>query len=120
MASILRCSRGAPASISLVRCFDGVGAGHGIDGVGDAGFVGDDLLRAQSQQRGLLGGQRQGFVEGVGVQRLAAAQHGGQRLDGDAHDVVFRLLRGERGAGGLSVKAQHHATAGLARRSGRA
>jgi len=27
--------------------FDEVGAAEGIDGVGDAGFVGDDLLRAQ-------------------------------------------------------------------------
>ena len=27
--------------------FDRVGAGHGIDGIGNAGFIGDDLLCAQ-------------------------------------------------------------------------
>ena len=87
--------------------FDGVGAGDGIDGVRDAGFVRDDLLRAQSEQRGLFGGKRERFVESVGVQRLAAAEHGGEALQGDADDIVFGLLRGERRAGGLRVEAQH-------------
>src|SRR4029077_1055129 len=73
---------------------DGVGAGHGVDGVGDACFMGDDLLGAQGDERGVLGGKREGFIEGVCVQRLAAAEYGGERLNGDADDVVFRLLRG--------------------------
>ena len=86
----------------------------------DAGFVGDDLLRAQSDQRGVFGGQRQGFVQGIGVQRLAAAEHGGERLNGDAHDIVFGLLRGEGGAGGLRVKAQQQRARVFARESDRA
>ena len=53
----------------------------------------------------MLGGQRQRFVHAVGVQRLRAAQHGGQRLEGHAHDVVLRLLGGERDAGRLGVEA---------------
>ena len=48
--------------------FDGVRSRHGIDGIRHAGFVGDDLLRAQREQRGLLGGQRERFVERVRVQ----------------------------------------------------
>ena len=36
--------------------FDEVGAGKGIDGLGDAGFVGDDLLGAEGDARGLFGG----------------------------------------------------------------
>ena len=42
------------------------------------------------------------------MQRLHAAHHAGQRLDRDAHDVIDRLLRGERDARGLRVRAQHH------------
>jgi hypothetical protein len=48
--------------------------------VGDAALVGDDLLRAQRDPCRLLGGQRVGLVEAVGVQRLGAAEHRGQRL----------------------------------------
>ena len=69
--------------------FDGVGAADRVHGVGDAGFVGDDLLRAQGEQRGVLGGKGERFVERIRVQGLAAAEHGGQRLNGYAHDVVF-------------------------------
>ena len=68
--------------------------------------MGDDLLRAKRDQRSVLGWQRQCFVERIGVQRLAAAQNRGQRLNRHAHDVVFRLLRGKRRAGCLRVKAQ--------------
>ncbi len=46
------------------------------------------------------------------MQRLRAAEHGGQRLERGAHDVVLRLLRGERRAAGLRVEAQHPAPAG--------
>ena len=53
-----------------------------------------------------LGRQRQRFVAAVAVQRLRAAEHRGQRLQRDAHDVVVGLLRGQRAAGGLRVKAQ--------------
>ena len=49
--------------------------------------------------------QRQRLVMGVGVQRLRAAQHPRQRLDRRARDVVERLLRRQRHAGGLRVEA---------------
>ena len=86
----------------------------------DAGFVGDDLLRAQRDQRGVFGGQRESFVERIGVQRLAAAEHRGQRLNRYAHDIVFGLLRGERRAGGLRVEAQQQRARIVARRNARA
>ena len=40
------------------------------------------------------------------MQRLRAAEHGGERLNRDPHDVVQRLLRGQRGAAGLGVEPQ--------------
>ena len=86
--------------------FDGVRACDGIDGVGHAGLVGDDLLRAQGDERGVFGGESERFVERIGVQRLAAAENGGESLDRHADDIIFRLLGGERRTGGLRVEAQ--------------
>jgi hypothetical protein len=70
------------------------------------GSLSDDLLRAQREARRVLGRQAERLVEGVGVQRLRAAHHRGQRLDRHPHDVVVRLLRGQGRAGGLGVEAQ--------------
>ena len=84
---------------------DEVGAAQRIDRVGNAGFIREDLLRAQRDARRVLGGKREGFVKAIRVQRLRAAEDRRKRLDGDARDVVLRLLRGERNAGGLGVKA---------------
>ena len=53
----------------------------------------------------VLGRQRQRLVERVGVQRLRAAEHGGERLERRAHDVHLGLLGGQRHAGGLGVEA---------------
>ena len=65
----------------------------------------------RSASFGALGGRkRERFVLAVGVQRLRSAEYCGQGLQGHAHDVVFGLLRGERRAAGLRVKAQHQAT----------
>src|SRR6266481_3999592 len=47
--------------------FDEVGAPKRIDSIGHAGFMGDDLLRAEGDGRGEFGGQRPGFVERIGV-----------------------------------------------------
>ena len=74
--------------------FDVIGSGEWINGLRRARFVGDDLLGAQGDSGRLLCGQGQSFVERVGVQRLASAQHSGQCLDRGTHDVVFRLLGG--------------------------
>src|SRR5207244_9828712 len=49
---------------------------------------------------------RECFVVPVRVQRLRAAERRGERLDGDAHDVVQRLLGRERHPAGLGVKAE--------------
>ena len=85
---------------------DEVRAAERIDDAGDAALVGDHLLRPQRQRRRLLGRQRQRLVERVGVQRVGAAEHRRQRLQGGADDVVVRLLRRQRDAGGLGVEAQ--------------
>jgi hypothetical protein len=73
-------------------------------------LVREDLLRAERQLGRLLGGERERLVVAVGVQRLRAAEYGGERLRRHAHHVVQRLLRGERRAARLRVEAQ---TAGL-------
>ena len=82
-----------------------VGAGERVHGVGGARLVREDLLGAQRDARGALGGQRQRLVEAVGVQRLGAAAHRGEALQRHAHDVVLRLLGGQRHAAGLGVEA---------------
>ena len=49
-------------------------AGQGIDGVGDARLVADDLLGPQGDLGRPLGGEAEGLVEAVGVQALGAAR----------------------------------------------
>src|SRR5260370_2678133 len=83
-----------------------VGGGCGVIGVGDGGFMGDDLMGAQGDERGVFRGTRESFIKGVGVQGLAAAENGSERLNSDADDVVLRLLRGKGGAGSLHMEAQ--------------
>ena len=46
---------------------------HRVHRVGNAGLVRQDLLGPERQGRALLRRQREGFVVGVGVQRLGAA-----------------------------------------------
>ena len=98
----------ARASISLGQRLDRVGAAERIDDVGDAASRAPRIccVRSASARR-RLGRQRQRLVVAVGVQRLRAAQHRGQRLHRRAHDVVQRLLRRQRRARGLRVEAQH-------------
>ena len=119
-ASIRSSSADASASIALVRSSIVYDAADRVDGVRDAAFVQQDLLRAQRHGGALLGRQRERFVLAVAVQRLRAAEHGRQRLQRHAHDVVVGLLRGQRAAGGLRVEAQLLRRAGWWRRSGRA
>ena len=54
------------------------------------------------------------------MQRLRAAEHGGERLDRGAHDVVHRLLRGERHARPSACGTAGAAPRASSRRSGRA
>ena len=100
---------GAGSGLDLIRqMLDGIGAADGVHRIGDSALVGQDLLGAQSEASGILHGQRQGFVKCVGVQRLTSAQHRCERLDRHAHDIILRLLRRKRRAGGLCMEAQHH------------
>ena len=66
----------------------------------------DDLLRAQRNRRRKLGRQGPSFIQRIRVQRLRAAEHCRERLQRRAHNVVIRLLRRERTARGLRMKAQ--------------
>src|SRR6185437_11071990 len=93
--------------------FDEVAAAQRICRVGDAALVGQHLLRAQRDGDGVLAGERVGFVERVGVERLRAAHHRGKRLDRGANHVVIRLLPGERTTGGLRVETQLQAALAL-------
>ena len=86
---------------------DDIRASQGINRVGYARLVGDDLLGAQRHAHGLLGGQPERLVHAVGVQGLGAAHHCCQGLQGDAHHVVLGLLGGEGRAAGLRMEAQH-------------
>ena len=96
----------ASASISSVSASTYHEPPSGIGHVDHAGLLGQHLLGAQGDLRRLLRRQGQGLVERVGVQRVGAAEHGGQRLDGGPHHVVVGLLRGQRHPGGLGVEAQ--------------
>ena len=53
------------------QLLDEVAAAERVDGVGDAGLVGDDLLGAQGEACGLLAGQGERLVHRVGVQATA-------------------------------------------------
>ena len=100
---------GARARFNLIgQMLDGVGAANRVYRVGHSAFVSQNLLGAKGEPGGLLRRQRQRFIERVGVQRLASAEHGCERLDGYAHNIIFRLLCRERRAGGLRMEAQHH------------
>ena len=97
----------ARALLELVgERLDEVGAAERVGGVGRAGLGREDLLRAQRDARGALRRQRERLVEAVRVQALRAAGDRRERLDRDAHDVVLRLLRGQRRAAGLRVEPE--------------
>jgi hypothetical protein len=57
--------------------------------VRDARLVPDHVLGPKGDLRGLLGGQREGLVERVRVQRLRPAEHRRERLERRPHDVVL-------------------------------
>ena len=82
-----------------------------------AGFLGDDLLLAEGEQRGLRRRHGQCLVVGVRMERLRPAQHTGESLERDAGQVVERLLRGQRHAGRLGVEAHPRRCAHSRRRS---
>ena len=56
------------------QTFDVVGACQRIDHIGDARLVLQDQLRVAGNAAGKIRRQRDGFVEGIGVQALGAAE----------------------------------------------
>ena len=66
-----------------------------------------DQLRVARDASRRIRRQRDRFVEGVRVQRLRAAEHGGHSLDGGADDVVERVLLGEARPRRLAMRPQH-------------
>ena len=105
MASI---SARASRSISSVRCSTAQAPPTGSTVLATPDSAAMICCVRSAIARGFLGGQRQRLVAAVAVQRLRAAEHGRQRLHRDAHDVVVGLLRRQRAAGRLRVKAQLH------------
>jgi hypothetical protein len=89
------------------QALDVVGTGQRVDHLGDARLLLQHQLGVARDARREIGRQSQRLVEGVGVQRLGAAERRGHRLDGGAHDVVVGILRGQAHARGLAVGAQH-------------
>ncbi len=81
-------------------------AAQRVRDVGHPHLLQQHLLGPQRDLGGLGRRQGQHLVEGVGVQRVGAAEHGGEGLHGRADHVVVGLLGGERDAGGLGVEAQ--------------
>ena len=58
----------------------------------DPCLLGDDLLRPQRQPRRVLGRERQGLVERIGVQALGPAQDAGQCLNRHPYQIDLGLL----------------------------
>ena len=60
------------------------------------GFFLNDQLCVARYAGAELGGQGNGFVKAVGVQRLRAPKNSRHGLDRGSHDVVVGVLFGER------------------------
>ena len=101
------------------QAFHVVGTGQRIHDLGDAGFLLQHQLGVSGDACRKLGGQRERLIEGIGVQRLRAAEDGCHGLDRRAHDVRVRALGGQTDARGLAVRAQHQRPAGLAAKTSR-
>ena len=89
------------------QLLDVVAAAERVDDVPDAGLLGQDQLGVAGDPGRAFGRQGQRLIEGVGVQRLGAAEHRGQRLDRGPDDVVVDVLRLQGDAAGLAMGAQH-------------
>ena len=87
---------------------DIIAAAPRVDDARGSGFVFDEELRVARDAGGEVGRQGQRLVERVGVQRLRAAMGRGEGFDAGARDVVEHVLRGERPAARLAMRAQAH------------
>ena len=75
---------GGLADDAVGQGLDVVGARERIDHAADLAFLLHDQLRVARDAGGEVGRQADGLVEGVGVQRLGAAEHGREALEGRA------------------------------------
>ena len=80
----------------LRQRLDIIGTAERVDDLGHPGLFLDDDLGVARDAGGEVGRQRDRFIERVGMQRLGAAEHRRHRLDRRAHDIVVRVLLGER------------------------
>ncbi len=65
----------------------------------------DDLLGPQGDLYRFFSRQRQHFVHRIRMQRLGPAENSGQRLQGCAHNIIFRFLRRKTAPRRLGMKA---------------
>ena len=97
----------------LRQPLDIVAAAPRIDRAADAGFLLQEDLRVARNARREVRRQRQRFVERIGVQRLRLPARRRHRLEAGADRVVVDVLRRQRPAGGLRVRAQRQRLVGL-------
>jgi hypothetical protein len=90
--------------------FDEITSAQRIDSLSDSGFKRNNLLRAECDSGRFFSGKRERLVVGVGVQGLGSAEDCRKCLQRDARDIILRLLRRQRDACRLRMKA-HQATA---------
>ena len=88
------------------EAFHIVGARPRVYDVADARFILQVQLRVACDTGREVCGQRNGLVEGVGVQALRVAEGRAHGFDAGARDVVEGVLLGERPSAGLRVRAQ--------------
>ena len=94
-----------PGSIGhiLRQLFHHVAARPGVHNAGDVCLFLNDQLCVAGNPRGKLGGQRNGFVQRIGVQRLRAAKNGCHGFDRGSNHIVVGVLLGQAPSGGLTM-----------------
>ena len=83
-----------------------IGASPRINHTANVGFFLDVDLGVTGDTGTEVGGQSDGLVQGVGVQRLGVTQGGSHSFDASTRHIVERVLLGERPARGLRVCTQ--------------
>ena len=79
----------------MCQFFNEIAAAPRVDDFGGVAFHLQHKLRVARDTRREFGWQCNRFVEGIGVQRLRAAEYGCHRLNRRTHDIVVRVLLGQ-------------------------
>src|SRR5829696_6710274 len=95
---------GLPLQLVGQRFYE-VRAAKRVYGIRHPGLQGGYLLGPHGDAHRLLRREREGLVQGVGVQALGPAQDGSERLEGGPRHVVVRLLGRQGDTRGLGVEA---------------